>query len=140
LGVDSIIIAGNMSMKETVPIDIAISQADDALRYAIRDGTIARNKVKLIAKTTVRGARDIFALHCLGADSVLVDLDELVPKIDEKKRSKLYGNLVTELRIVMGAAGLSRMPAIIGNRDILRADHELAEDKRNLLGVGLLGA
>ncbi len=139
-GVDSIIISGNLSMKESVPIDVAVSQADDALRYAINSGKIARNSVKLVAKTKVRSARDIFALHCLGADSVLVDLDQLVPSMSDRQRSNLYTNLVTELRIVMGATGLSRMSSIVGNRDILRADHELPSKSRELLGVGLLGA
>lgn len=141
LGVSGIIIEGSLSMLEKVPIDIAVSQAHDALRFEIdeQDGKILRNKVKIIARTAVRSSRDIYALCCLGADAIALSPKELISDPSYQRQLNLIRGLKAELQLLMGASGLSMMSSIIGNREILRADHYMKEETAALLGVNYIG-
>lgn len=141
LGVNGIIIEGGLSMEEKVPIDVAISQAHDALRYQIdeQNGKILRNEVKIFAKTKVRSSRDIYALCCLGADAVVCNPAEMISSPAYQRQLNLLRGLKSELQLLMGATGLSMMSSVIGNREILRADHYLPQETAALLGVGYIG-
>ncbi|MFN7991004.1 MAG: glutamate synthase-related protein [Candidatus Micrarchaeia archaeon] len=138
-GADAIIIRGSLSMADPAPIDIAISQADSALSEEMHGGSILRRKTMLIASADIRTSRDIYALNCLGADAVVCDTGKLISDPTFERQLNLLGGLGAELRQLMGASGLSMMSSIIGNRNILRADHYLGKDAADFLGVDYIG-
>jgi glutamate synthase domain-containing protein 2 len=138
-GADGIIVEGTLDMRDEAPIDIAISQADDALSGALHEGRILRKKAFLLARTTIRGARDIYALNCLGADAIVCDTAALIPDPDYHRQLALLSGLGAELRQLMGASGLSMMSSITGNRRILRADHYMKKESAEFLGVDYIG-
>ncbi|MEW6722970.1 MAG: glutamate synthase-related protein [Candidatus Micrarchaeota archaeon] len=139
-GVEGIIISGTLDMREQVPLDVAVSQAHDALSLAIQGGKILRRGCAILAKTQIRSSRDIYALACLGADSVVTDIGALIDKPTHGRQVKLLSGLAAELRVLMGASGLSMMSSILGNRNILRAEHYLPGHVAELLGVDYIGA
>lgn len=138
-GVSGIIIEGSLNMSGSAPIDIAISQADDALSTTLHNGSILRRNVVLIADTTVRNTRDIYALTCLGANAVLCDPSSLISKPSAERQLNLMRGISAELRLLMAASGLSMMSSIVGNRNILRADHYIPDEVAEFLGVEKIG-
>ncbi len=138
-GVAGIIIDGSLSMLDPCPIDVAISQVHDSLSLAIHEGKILRRKTAIIAKTQIRSAHDIYLLNCLGADAVVSDVDALISTTTYQSKINLIHGLEAELKILMGASGLSMMSSVIGNRGILRADHSLDKKITDLLGVDYIG-
>lgn len=141
LGANGIIIEGGLSMDEEVPIDVAVSQAHDALVSEVdnENGRILRNEVKLFARAAIRSSRDIYGLNCLGADAVICNASGLISNPTYGRQLNLLRGLRAEDQMLMGASGLSMMSSVIGNREILRADHYLPEEKAALLGVGYIG-
>ncbi|HSB46551.1 MAG TPA: glutamate synthase-related protein [Candidatus Bilamarchaeum sp.] len=139
-GVDGLIIAGAMGMAGKIPLDVAVSQADDALSLAIHDGMILRRKTVLIARAAIRSSRDIYALACLGADAVVCDPSKLITEPTYQRQLNLLSGLAAELRQHMGASGLSMISSVTGNRNILRASHYLDARTASLLGVDYIGA
>jgi glutamate synthase domain-containing protein 2 len=125
---------------EGIPIDVAISDADNALSVAIHEGKILRRKTMIFARTAIRSSRDIYALNCLGADAVVCDTSKLISDPSYKRQLNLLGGLSAELKQLMGASGLSMMSSIVGNRNILRASHYLDPKIALLLGVDYIGA
>jgi glutamate synthase domain-containing protein 2 len=139
-GVDGIIIVGGLGMANPVPVDVAVSQADDALSLAIHEGKILRRKTAILARTAIRSSRDIYALNCLGADAVVCDTSKLITDPAYPRQLNLANGLGAELRQHMGASGLSMMSSVIGNRNILRGSHYLDPKTASLLGVDYIGA
>ncbi|MEW6035332.1 MAG: glutamate synthase-related protein [Candidatus Micrarchaeota archaeon] len=139
-GVDGIILRGGLSMKEQVPIDIAVSQVHDALSSTVHNGSILRRKTVVLAQAAIRSSRDIYALNCLGADAVVCDTSSLIKDPKYERQLQLLHGLGAELKQLMGASGLSMMNSIIGNRNILRADHYMGRETADLLGVDYVGA
>ncbi len=135
MGFDGIIIQGSLSMKDPTPIDVTISQAHDALSKTLYKGNILRRKVVLLARTDIRISRDIYALNCLGANGVITDVSTMIDTPTFKRRLDLLTGLGKELRGNMGASGLSMMASIIGNRELLRANHYMSDERAALLGV-----
>ncbi len=138
-GVDGIIVRGELDMRLESPIDVAISQADDALSNALHQGRILRRRTMLIASTRIRSSRDIYALNCLGADCVVCDSAALIKDPTMERQLNLLNGLASELRLLMGASGLSMMSSIVGNRNILRADHYMEGRIAGYLGVDYIG-
>ena len=142
LGVNGVIIGGDLSMKSSVPLDIAISQTHHSLSSEIDEesGKVLRNGFKILAKpVNFRSSRDLYALNCLGADAVILDPDGLITKPTYQRKLNLIRGLRAEDQMLMGASGLSMMSSIIGNRNILRADHYLPKETADLLGVDYIG-
>lgn len=141
MGVKCIIIEGDLSIGKETDISIALSQVNDALVNGINPQTwnIFRNEVKLMVRTRIRNPRDIFALSCLGADATICNLDELVPGMGYARKLNLVRGMDAEIGTLMGAAGLSMMNSVLGNRGILRADHYMRKEIAELLGVDFIG-
>ncbi|MBI5222906.1 hypothetical protein HY990_00635 [Candidatus Micrarchaeota archaeon] len=138
-GVDSIVVEGSFSMADEVPIEVAVAQVNAALENEFYQGSLLRRKVRIIADTQIRSARDIYSLNCLGADMVLSDPSVLIKNPSIERQRNLIHGLMQEYRMVMAASGLSMMSSIIGNRKILRADHQLPEQLQQLIGVEYVG-
>ena len=141
MGVKCIIIEGSLSLEEDVDVPIALSQVNDALVKGINSqtGNILRNEVKIAVRTKIRNPRDIFALNCLGADAAICNPGELIAGSSYARQLSLVLGMRAEIGTLMGAAGLSMMNSVIGNRGILRADHYVPKEIAELLGVDFIG-
>ena len=138
-GVDGLIISGSLDMKSPVPLDVAVSQADDALSLAIQNGKMLGRKAVILARTEIRSSRDVYSLMCLGADAIICDTSRMIRDPSYPRQLNLLSGLGAELRQLMGASGLSMKNSIAGNRNILRASHYLDERVADLLGVDYIG-
>ncbi|GBC69331.1 hypothetical protein HRbin01_01029 [archaeon HR01] len=127
------------------PIEVSVSLLDRTLKQrGLRD------RVALIASSRhVRGSDDIFKLVGLGADAVsigdaaVIAADCLEHQLDEDTIYERVENLILaiqkEVKLLAGAAGVSRIfSTLVGNRELFRSIG-LRSDLRLMLGVKQAG-
>ncbi|PUA33024.1 MAG: hypothetical protein B9J98_02830 [Candidatus Terraquivivens tikiterensis] len=127
MGFDAIII--DEDYDGLTDIEIAVSEADTALRKYKLNGRPLRDRVSIMAfSSRIRGADDVFKLMGLGADCVglsqaatialgnVSDLNEAVFCFEN-----LILSLQRELKLLAGAAGVSNIfTTVVGNRELFR--------------------
>lgn len=114
------------------PLEVALSEADHALKKLMVDGFPARYLIGLIAASDrIRSSSDIFKLGGLGADAciirnawrIAVDYKHEMPAplLSERIENLLIG-VQKEIKLLMGAAGVSSFQSsIVGSRELFRA-------------------
>ncbi len=117
------------------PIEVVVSTVDRVLRSKYIAGGPLRERLNLLViSERVRGAEDIFKLIALGADAVSIGQAALfamncdgslsVPDDEERARDRLENYLRAtqkELKLLMGAAGISSVSSLVSSRELLRA-------------------
>jgi len=136
-GADAVIIDEDVPVEgENLPLEVAVSEADRALKRRKVDGEPVRSRLSLIAASSrVRGADDIFKLMGLGADCVGLSEAALIaigcvggilPKLSAEILQERLENFMLavqkELKLLAGAAGVSCIyTSLVGNRELFRA-------------------
>ncbi len=127
-------------MGGSTSLEEAVSRLDFELRRAG-----ARDRVVIIAAGSFYTGADIYRLAALGADLVepygaFEDTYMKVRNLDHVQRrdryEKLMLALVKELKLLMGAGGITDFHHMVGNRDLLRS---LSGNVARLLGVKVAG-
>ncbi|GBC70786.1 hypothetical protein HRbin02_00557 [Candidatus Calditenuaceae archaeon HR02] len=129
-GFQAVIIDEDLGGEES--LEVALSEADHALKKLTIDGLPVRYHIGLIAASDrIRSSSDIFKLGGLGADACIirnawrigVDYKREMPShlLSERIENLLIG-IQREIKLLMGAAGVSSyQSSIVGNRELFRA-------------------
>jgi hypothetical protein len=150
---DSVSVDERFNGDESLPIEFSISMFDRLLRNERSNGLALRRKINLIAQYDgVRGAEDIFKLIALGADAVTMSDALLIAmqnengsyvEVDSDKALNRLENFIwgiqKEIKLLMGAAGISAVSTLISSRELLRAV-DLEPSMRQVIGVKPAGA
>lgn len=146
-------LADRFNGDESLPIEFSISMFDRMLRNERSNGVALRRKLNLIAQYDgVRGAEDIFKLIALGADAVTMSDALLIAMQNENgsyagvdsdialnRLENFVWGMQKEIKLLMGAAGISAVSTLISSRELLRSV-DLDPSIRQIIGVKPAGA
>ncbi|MEM3081535.1 MAG: glutamate synthase central domain-containing protein [Nitrososphaerota archaeon] len=114
------------------PLEVALSQADHTLKRLTINNHPARYLMSLIAASRrIRSSSDIFKLGGLGADACVISdawrigvdyRSEMEPSLLSERIENLLIGMQREIKLLMGAAGVSSFQSsIVGSRELFRA-------------------
>lgn len=146
-------LADRFNGDDILPIELSISIFDRKLRSERSNGLALRRKLNLIAQYDgVRGAEDIFKLIALGADAVTMSDALLIAMQNENgsyagvdsdialnRLENFIWGMQKEIKLLMGAAGVSAVSTLISSRELLRSV-DLDPSIRQIIGVKPAGA
>ncbi|MDO8554664.1 MAG: glutamate synthase-related protein [Candidatus Micrarchaeota archaeon] len=147
VGVNGLLVEGEIGLRKfeigkenKIPLEIAIPLLDNALAMKLLKGRPLRKNFRIIASGNIRGPDDAFKIMALGADAIeSTVISGVAGENDfENRIKKLVDGYTDELKVIVGADGLSGTATLIANRNLLRAD-EMPEDMRKLLGIEFMG-
>jgi hypothetical protein len=146
-GVNGLLIEGEIGLKaftigsdNMIPLEIAIPLADEALARKLLHGKPLRNMARIIASGNVRGPDDAFKIMALGADAIESTMIAKIAQLKDPGNTSrnLVDGYTDELKVMIGAGGISSVASLVANRNLLRTD-EMPTEMRTLLGIAFMG-